>query len=101
MAGFFAVLIGLTDTRRFRLLIFTFAGRSSFNEPSSPLRSGRSVPSKRLSSLQLLDQGLCDFQIGGIEPLSKPAVDRGQQLARVFPPTLLTPQPRQTCRGAQ
>jgi hypothetical protein len=37
-------------------------------------------------SRQLIEQGLRLFQIGGVEALGKPAVDRRQQLARRGPP---------------
>ena len=42
-------------------------------------------------SRQLVEQRLCLFQIGGIEALGEPAVDRCEQIARFGPPALLAP----------
>ena len=42
-------------------------------------------------SRQFVEERLRLFQIGGVEPLGEPAIDRRQQLARLRPPPLLPP----------
>ena len=53
------------------------------------------------SSRQLVEQRLRLFQIGGVEALGEPAVDRREQFARFGPPALFAPQPGEARRGAQ
>ena len=50
-------------------------------------------------SRQLIEQPLRCFQIGGAEALGEPAVNGREQLARLGPPPLFTPQPREARRG--
>jgi len=50
---------------------------------------------------QRIEQGLCFFQVLGVEALGEPAVDGREQLARLAPPALFSPQPRQARRRAQ
>ena len=45
------------------------------------------------SSRQFVEQRLCLFQIGGVEALGEPAVDRGEEIAGFGAPALLAPQP--------
>src|SRR4051812_16551364 len=65
--------------------------------PGSPPASVR----RPLRSSQLVQQRVCVLQIGGVEPLGEPAIDRRQQVARLPPPSLLAPQPRQANGGPQ
>jgi hypothetical protein len=60
----------------------------------SPLRGNR-----RLS--QFVEQRLGLFEIGGIEPLGKPAVDWGEQRHRLFAPALLAAQAGEARRAEQ
>src|SRR5689334_1542093 len=46
-----------------------------------------------LPSHERVEQCLCLFQIGGIEPLGKQAVDGRQQFVRLGPAALFTPKP--------
>ena len=55
----------------------------------------------RTGSRQLVEQRLCLFQIGGVEALGEPAVDRSEQIARFGSPALFAPQPGEARRGAQ
>ena len=50
---------------------------------------------------ELVEQRLGVFEIGGIEAFGEPAVDGREQLARLAPPALFSPQPRQARRRAQ
>src|SRR5947207_2592973 len=43
------------------------------------------------SSRRLVELRLCLFQIGGVEALGEPAVNRGEQIARFGPPALFAP----------
>ena len=52
-------------------------------------------------SRQLVEQMLRLFEIGGVEALGKPAVDGGEEFARLAPPALLAPQPGEARGGAQ
>src|SRR6516162_624920 len=52
-------------------------------------------------SRQLVEQRLGFFQVGGVEALGEPPIDRGEQLARLAPPALLVPEPGEAGRGAQ
>src|SRR6516225_6793105 len=53
------------------------------------------------ASCQLGDEFRGVFQVGGVEALGEPAVDGREQLARLAPPALFSPQPRQARRRAQ
>ena len=53
------------------------------------------------SSSQLVEQRLGILQIGGVEALGEPAVDRRQQLARLGGLALVAPQPGEAGGGAQ
>jgi hypothetical protein len=44
-------------------------------------------------SRQRVEQRLCLFQVGGVEALGKPAVDRREEVAGFGMPTLLAPMP--------
>src|SRR5580700_1913139 len=90
-----------TETRRFR----TF-GCARITKSDRPLRatpdsiggwSGRPGSCRSLwvftSSRQFGEQRLRLFQIGGIEALGEPAVDRGKEIAGFGAPALLAPQP--------
>src|SRR5438874_4460607 len=59
--------------------------------PASPRQGSRQLGEKRLRLLQ----------VGRVEALGEPAVDRGEQFLRLGPPALLAPQPREARRGAQ
>ena len=50
---------------------------------------------------ELVQESFCLFQIGRVEAFSEPAVNRRQQLARLRPPVLFAPQPREADGGAQ
>jgi len=63
-------------------------------------RRAESGPSS-LPSHESVEQCLCLFQIGGIEPLGKPAVDGRQQFVRLGPAALFTPKPGEIGRGTQ
>jgi hypothetical protein len=52
-------------------------------------------------SRQLVEQRLRFFQIGGVEALGEPAINRGEQIAGLGAPALVAPQPREACRGTQ
>jgi hypothetical protein len=54
-----------------------------------------------ISSSDWVEQRLRVFEIGSVEPLGEPAVDRRQQIARFGTPALLAPQPREAGGGAQ
>jgi len=49
----------------------------------------------------LIEHRLRIFQVGGVEALGEPAVDRGEQIARFHPSALLAPQPAEARRRAQ
>src|SRR5439155_13444447 len=49
----------------------------------------------------LYEQRLRLFQIGGVEAIGKPAVNRREEIARFGPPALLAPQPGEAGRSAQ
>ena len=53
------------------------------------------------SSRQFFEQCLSLFQIGGIEPLGKPAIDGGEEVASFGPPASLAPQQGQARGGPQ
>jgi hypothetical protein len=53
------------------------------------------------SSCQLVEQRLCLFEVGGLEALGEPAVDRREEVAGFPPPALLAPQPCKADGGAQ
>jgi hypothetical protein len=53
------------------------------------------------SSRQLVEQRLRLSQIGGIEALGEPAMDGGQQIARLGPPAPFAPKPGEARRSAQ
>jgi hypothetical protein len=57
--------------------------------------------SANVSSRQRLQQRLGLLQIGGIEPLGEPAIDRGQQLVGLSPLALVLPQAAQAGGGPQ
>jgi hypothetical protein len=50
---------------------------------------------------QLVEQPFGIFQIGGIEALREPAVDRREQLTGLSAPALVAPQPGEASHGAQ
>ena len=50
---------------------------------------------------QRIEQGLCFFQVGGVEALGERAVDGREQLARLGSAALLGPQPGEARGGAQ
>ena len=52
-------------------------------------------------SCQLVEQGFCVLQVGGVEALGKRAVDGCEQVARLAPPALVAPQPGEARGGAQ
>ena len=52
-------------------------------------------------SFQIVEQGPCFLQVGGVEALGEPAVEGCQQVARLAPAALLAPQPGEARRGAQ
>ena len=52
-------------------------------------------------SRQLIEQPRRFFQIGSIEALGEPAIDRCQQITCLRPPALLAPQPSEARRGTQ
>ena len=51
-------------------------------------------------TIELVQKALCDFQIGRLEALGEPIVDRREQLARLFGPALVAPHPREAGGGA-
>src|ERR671918_1919043 len=53
------------------------------------------------SSGKLLEQRLGVLQVGGVEALGEPAVDRREQVVGLGAPALVAPEPRQAGRGAQ
>ena len=57
------------------------------------------IPTAR--SRQLIEQPLRFFQIGGVEALGEPAVNRREQVAGLGPPPLFTPQPGEARRGTE
>jgi len=50
---------------------------------------------------QFVEQGLCVFQIGGVEAFGEPAIDRREQVAGCGGPALVAAQPAETYYGAQ
>ena len=46
-----------------------------------------------LSVVQLVEQGLCLFQVARVEAFAEPAVDRREKLAGLLPFALIAPQP--------
>ena len=53
------------------------------------------------SSGEVVEQGLGVLQIGGVEAFREPAVDRGEQVARLGGLALVVPQPGEARSGAQ
>ena len=71
---------------------------STLNRPSRPRRrivgstGERSFAQRELaSSRRLVELRLCLFQIGGVEALGEPAVNRREQITRFGPPALFAP----------
>ena len=62
-------------------------------------RTRRSL--RTLLFVELVEQGLGVFQVGGIEAFGEPVVDFGQHRARFIEMTLLREQAREAGRGAQ
>jgi hypothetical protein len=50
---------------------------------------------------QLLDQRLCPSEVGRLEPLGEPIVDRYEKLTPLCRPAPIAPHPRETRGGAQ
>src|SRR6516162_853613 len=50
---------------------------------------------------QRIEQGLCFFQVGGVEALGERAVEGREQVARLAPTAVLAPESGEACRGAQ
>ena len=50
---------------------------------------------------KLVEQCLCFFEVGCVEPFGEPAVDGRQQVTPFVSPALFAPQPGQACGGAQ
>src|SRR6516164_186192 len=102
-----------TATRRYR--IFPPSPRNGEVRPSRDIRAApaggrtgqkavvRARPPAMLTtgSRQFLEQRLGVFQVGGVEALGEPAVNRRQQIARLGPPALFAPQPSEIAGGAQ
>ena len=70
--------------------------RSRLAEPDAICTLSRDSPVMRISaaiagSRQFVEQRLCLFQIGGVEALGEPAVNRREQIARFGPPALFAP----------
>ena len=51
--------------------------------------------------LQFIEQPLGLLEVGGVEALGEPAVDRGEKAVRLGAPALLPPKPRKAHRSAQ
>ena len=58
-----------------------------------------SRPTERLS--QSVEKGLCGFQVGGVEPLGEPVVDRLEDGRGIGGTTLVAPHPGKARGGAQ
>src|SRR6478736_5405524 len=74
------------------------AAMGPLRDISRPLRGGFE---NWLSGAQLIQQGLGFLQIERIEPFSKPAVDRSEQIAGRTTFALVAPEPRHAHCGAQ
>src|SRR5580704_16060114 len=60
----------------------------------------RSIP-QAIALGQLLQHRLGLFQVERVEAFSEPAVDRREDVVGLGAPTLITPEPREACRGAK
>ena len=88
---------GLPEDRK--PFVSTVILRRDHPHPDPPPSRGREYLVRRSS--ELLEERLCLFQIGVIEALGEPAVDRPQQLARFGAASLIATQPREAHSGAQ
>jgi len=67
-----------------------------------PVRTGSRHSAPRRSTLAELAEECCRIlEVGGVESLSEPAIDRCQQSVRVAVPPVIAPQASQAHRGAQ
>src|SRR5215469_8190739 len=101
------------ETRRFRT--FPLSPRNGAVRPSRDIRAApadrrtgqraviRARPPAMLTtgSGQFVEQRLGFLQIGGVETLGEPAVDRRQEIAGFLMPAPFTPQPGEARRSAQ
>jgi len=55
----------------------------------------------RTGSCQFGEERLCVFQVGGVEALGEPGVDRGEEVVRLGVPALVAPQPGEARGGTQ
>src|SRR6516225_7322510 len=64
---------------------------------------GRCIQGRRSNGFiaQLVEQRFGTLQIGGVEALGEPAVDRGEKIARLGGLALVAPQPGEAGGGAQ